>query len=152
MAVQWLRLCASSAGVVGLILGQGTKIPHAAQCSQNNNNNNNNYASGPPECHSSLTTNWLSPFSWVNCLSSLCLSFPIYKKWIASNSCGKIQIYYKLLEICPVQCKLSVNNSSYRIFTFTQSGRSPLRVISLELSVRQDSEWHKTAWSGEIDV
>ena len=26
--VQWLRLCASNAGVMGLIPGQGTKIPH----------------------------------------------------------------------------------------------------------------------------
>ena len=29
LAVQWLRLCASSAGDVGLIPGQGTKILHA---------------------------------------------------------------------------------------------------------------------------
>ena len=28
-AVQWLRLCASTAGGVGSILGRGTKIPHA---------------------------------------------------------------------------------------------------------------------------
>ena len=27
--VQWLRLCASSAEGVGLITGQGTRIPHA---------------------------------------------------------------------------------------------------------------------------
>ena len=26
--VQWLRLCVSNAGGVGLIPGQGTKIPH----------------------------------------------------------------------------------------------------------------------------
>ena len=32
LVVQWLRLCASNAGGMGLILGQGTKIPpyHAA--------------------------------------------------------------------------------------------------------------------------
>ena len=29
--VQWLRSCTSTAGGVGLISGQGTKIPHAAQ-------------------------------------------------------------------------------------------------------------------------
>ena len=33
LAVQWLRLCTSTAGVTGLIPGQGTKIPHAVQCS-----------------------------------------------------------------------------------------------------------------------
>ena len=34
LAVQWLRLCASTAGGMGLIPGQGTKILHAAQHSQ----------------------------------------------------------------------------------------------------------------------
>ena len=34
LAVQWLRLCASTTGGTGLIPGQGTKIPRAAQCSQ----------------------------------------------------------------------------------------------------------------------
>ena len=29
LVVQWLRLCTSNAGVVGLIPGPGTKIPHA---------------------------------------------------------------------------------------------------------------------------
>ena len=38
-AVQWLRLCASSAGDVGLIPGRGTNIPHAAQCSQKKKKN-----------------------------------------------------------------------------------------------------------------
>ena len=33
--VQWLRLWASSAGGVGLIPGQGTKIPHALCALQN---------------------------------------------------------------------------------------------------------------------
>ena len=32
--VQWLRLCASSAGRMHLIPGDGTKIPHAVQCGQ----------------------------------------------------------------------------------------------------------------------
>ena len=32
--VQWLRLCASTAGGKGSIPGQGTKIPHAVLCSQ----------------------------------------------------------------------------------------------------------------------
>ena len=34
LAVQWLRLHASNAGILGLIPGQGTKIPHATQHSQ----------------------------------------------------------------------------------------------------------------------
>ena len=34
LAVQWLRLCTSNAGGMGSIPGQGTKIPHAAWCSQ----------------------------------------------------------------------------------------------------------------------
>ena len=34
LAVQWLRLCASTAGGMGSIPGQGTKIPHAVWCSQ----------------------------------------------------------------------------------------------------------------------
>ena len=29
LAVQWLRLCTSTAGDTGSISGQGTKIPHA---------------------------------------------------------------------------------------------------------------------------
>ena len=34
LAVQWLRLCASTAGGMGSIPGWGTKIPHAAQYGQ----------------------------------------------------------------------------------------------------------------------
>ena len=34
LAVQWLRLRTSTTGGTGLIPGQGTKIPHAAWCSQ----------------------------------------------------------------------------------------------------------------------
>ena len=34
LAVQWLGLHASTSGSPGLIPGQGTKIPQAAQCSQ----------------------------------------------------------------------------------------------------------------------
>ena len=34
LAVQWLRLCASSAGGAGLIPVQGTKIPHATESNQ----------------------------------------------------------------------------------------------------------------------
>ena len=34
LAVQWLRLCAPNAGVEGSIPGPGTKILHAARCSQ----------------------------------------------------------------------------------------------------------------------
>ena len=34
LVVQWLRLCTSTAGAVGSIPGQETKIPHAARHSQ----------------------------------------------------------------------------------------------------------------------
>ena len=34
LVVQWLRLCVSSAGSMGFILGWGTKIPHDTQHSQ----------------------------------------------------------------------------------------------------------------------
>ena len=34
LVVQWLRLCTPNAGGTGLIPGQGTKVPHAAWCSQ----------------------------------------------------------------------------------------------------------------------
>ena len=34
LAVQWLRLCASTAGSTGSNPGQGTKIPHSARCGQ----------------------------------------------------------------------------------------------------------------------
>ena len=34
LGVQWLRLCASTAGDAGLIPGRGTKIPHAMQRGQ----------------------------------------------------------------------------------------------------------------------
>ena len=36
LAVQWLGLCASTAGGTGSILGQTTKIPRAIQCCQQN--------------------------------------------------------------------------------------------------------------------
>ena len=36
LAVQWLGLCASTAGGRGLIPGQGTKIPHAVRHSRGN--------------------------------------------------------------------------------------------------------------------
>ena len=45
LAVQWLRLCASSAGGAGSIPGRGTKIPHAVQHGQilkSNKNKNKN--------------------------------------------------------------------------------------------------------------
>ena len=38
LAVQWLRLCASTAGGTGSIPGQRAKILHAVQCGQKNNN------------------------------------------------------------------------------------------------------------------
>ena len=33
LAIQWLKICASNAGYVGLIPG-GTKIPYTVQCGQ----------------------------------------------------------------------------------------------------------------------
>ena len=41
LAVQWLGLCASTAGGMGSIPGWGTKIPHAMQTNNNNNNKSN---------------------------------------------------------------------------------------------------------------
>ena len=38
LGVKWLRLNASTAGGVGSIPGQGTKIPQAMQCDQEINN------------------------------------------------------------------------------------------------------------------
>ena len=38
LAVQWLRLCASTAGDAGSIPGQGTKILHAAQTAKEKEN------------------------------------------------------------------------------------------------------------------
>ena len=34
LVLQWLRLCICKAGGTGSIPAQGTKIPHAVQCSQ----------------------------------------------------------------------------------------------------------------------
>ena len=39
LAVQWLRLRASTVQGMGLIPGRGTKIPHAMRVAKNNNNN-----------------------------------------------------------------------------------------------------------------
>ena len=39
MAGQWLRLCATTAGGVGSIPGQGTKIPYASWHSKNKKKN-----------------------------------------------------------------------------------------------------------------
>ena len=38
LAVQWVRLCASNTGDVGLISGQGTKMPHAGWYSKKKKN------------------------------------------------------------------------------------------------------------------
>ena len=38
LVVQWLRLCASTAGIVGLMPGRGTKILHAKWYSQKKKN------------------------------------------------------------------------------------------------------------------
>ena len=35
LMIQWLRLCTFKAEVAGLILGQGTKIPHVSRHDQN---------------------------------------------------------------------------------------------------------------------
>ena len=41
MEVQWLGLCASTAGDMGSIPGQGTKIPHAVWHGQKQNQDQN---------------------------------------------------------------------------------------------------------------
>ena len=43
LVVQWLRLCASSAGIMGLIPGQRTKILHAEQHGQKKGKNKNEF-------------------------------------------------------------------------------------------------------------
>ena len=43
MAVQWLRLCPSTAGSLGSIPGQGTKIPHPAGCGGKKKNFNGTF-------------------------------------------------------------------------------------------------------------
>ena len=47
LALQWLRLHATYAGGVGLIPGQGTKVPHAALCGQKILNNKQPFMSFP---------------------------------------------------------------------------------------------------------
>ena len=54
MKVQWLRLCTSNAGGMGLIPGWGTKIPHAAQHSQKKKR------------FHLLPSPWISWFLWQN--------------------------------------------------------------------------------------
>ena len=46
LAVQWLRLCASNVGGLGLIPGQRTKILHATGHSQKNQPANQSYIIG----------------------------------------------------------------------------------------------------------
>ena len=46
LAVQWLGLCASTAGGTGSIPGQGTKILQASQCGQNKQTNKQNQGVG----------------------------------------------------------------------------------------------------------
>ena len=43
LAVQWLRLCVSTAGGVGSTPGRGTKISHAGQRDQKKKKKNSNY-------------------------------------------------------------------------------------------------------------
>ena len=43
LAVQWLRLCTYTLGVVGSIPGRGTKIPHAQKVKKKNHQNYNVY-------------------------------------------------------------------------------------------------------------
>ena len=63
--VPWLRFHTSNAGYAGLIPGRGTKIPHAARCSQKQNKNHvagirgqsNDWDQGPWV----LVGTWLGP-------------------------------------------------------------------------------------------
>ena len=48
LAVQWLGLCPSTAGGTGSIPGWGTKIPHAARCSQKTKPKPNKMTLSPP--------------------------------------------------------------------------------------------------------
>lgn len=56
LVVPWLRFCASTAGIVGVIPGRETKVLHATQHShthkkekKNNNNNNWKKKKNPPK-------------------------------------------------------------------------------------------------------
>ena len=59
LAVQWLRLCAPSAGGTGSIPGQGTKIPHATQCAQRKKKCPSTYKW--TECGKSIQWNIMQP-------------------------------------------------------------------------------------------
>ena len=48
LVVQWLRLCASTAGGAGLIPGQGSRIPYAVQCGPKINKSKENLTSFSP--------------------------------------------------------------------------------------------------------
>ena len=59
LAVQWLRLCTSNAREMGLIPGQGTKMPHAAWCSKTNKRPRFQAFDMPPSLSLIMSSFWL---------------------------------------------------------------------------------------------
>ena len=49
-----VKLCASNAGGVDLTPGQGTKIPHAVQCSQKKKKENQQQQPKKPQSHKNI--------------------------------------------------------------------------------------------------
>ena len=58
LAVQWLRLGASTAGGTGSIPGHGTKIPHATLCSQKKKKKSNSQISTWGNCPNVYQVTW----------------------------------------------------------------------------------------------
>ena len=54
--VQWLRLCASTAGIAGSISGEGTKILHAMRSGQKKTNTLLNRVDGESEYQEAMLT------------------------------------------------------------------------------------------------
>ena len=63
LVVQWLRICASTAGGMGLIPDLGSKIPHALQCSQKKKKDMVNSIIGISEIMRKFHIYPLSPYS-----------------------------------------------------------------------------------------
>ena len=55
LAVQWLGLCTSTAGGMGPIPSQGTKIPHEMQCGQKKKNGLKAISCGIPSVSGELS-------------------------------------------------------------------------------------------------
>ena len=85
--VQWLRLHTSNAGYGGSIPGQGTKIPHAARCSQKQNKNHVAGVRGQP--HDWAQGPWVLVGTWLGPVLSLARPIPGWgTKILHAIECG----------------------------------------------------------------